>query len=216
MSGDFQATKNFSLKSHKINWHVIINCPGNFTSSNPGSISPTGANFSSTEKRVLQWSCDNGEFSKGGTPLVDRKLETLQWEENSALRTPYNHSDRCFNKRLEGILQGSFNRGEMVKGGKAFSHKCSRITGIKICNPNFHKEFVTLTSLEDGLYLQSTAFKNQQANLELSAISSDHNYCRVPSKQVKCQSRLGVQECNRLIRLETSADILSENNQTNS
>ena len=32
----------------------------------------------------------------------------------------------------------------MVKGGEAFSHKCSRITDIKICNPNFHKEFVTL------------------------------------------------------------------------
>ena len=43
-----------------------------------------------------------------------------------------------------GILQGSFDRGEIVIGGKAFSHKCSRITGIKICSPNFHKEFVTL------------------------------------------------------------------------
>ena len=46
--------------------------------------------------------------------------------------------------------------------------------------------------------------------MELSDISSYHNYCRVPSKQVECQRRLGVQECNRLIRLETS----SENNQT--
>ena len=32
----------------------------------------------------------------------------------------------------------------MVKGGEAFSHKCSTITSIKISNPNFHKEFVTL------------------------------------------------------------------------
>ena len=60
----------------------------------------------------------------------------------------------------------------MVKGGKAFSHKCSRITGIKICNPNFHKEFVTLDHScssrqqscsgiphEDGWYPQSTASK---------------------------------------------------------
>ena len=63
MSGDFQATKNFSLKSHKINWSVIINCSGHCTSSNPVSISSTGANISSTEKRILQWSCDTGEFS---------------------------------------------------------------------------------------------------------------------------------------------------------
>ena len=47
-------------------------------------------------------------------------------------------------QKAGGILQGSFNKGDMVKGGEAFSHKCSRITGIKICNPNFHKEFVTL------------------------------------------------------------------------
>ena len=115
----------------------------------------------------------------------------------------------------------------MVKGREAFSHKCSRITGIKICNPNFHKEFVTLDhsclsrqqncsdiSLEDGWYPQFTDSKNQQVNLELSAISSDHNYCRVPSKQVKCQSRPRVQECDRLIWLETWSESLSENNQT--
>ena len=29
------------------------------------------------KKRVLQWSCDTGEFSQGGTSLLDGKLETL-------------------------------------------------------------------------------------------------------------------------------------------
>ena len=67
MSGDFQATKSFNFKSHKVSWPVFINCPGHFTSSNPVSISSTGATISSTEKRVLQWSCDTGEFSQGGT-----------------------------------------------------------------------------------------------------------------------------------------------------
>ena len=32
----------------------------------------------------------------------------------------------------------------MVKGGEGYSHKYSRITGIKIYNANFHKEFATL------------------------------------------------------------------------
>ena len=128
-------------------------------------------------------------------------------------------------QKAGGILQGSFDRGEWFVGGEVFSHKCSRITGIKICNANFHKEFVILDhscssgqqscsniSPEDGWYPQSTAFKNQQVNSELSAISSDHNYCRVTSKQGECQSRLGVQECNRLTRLETSSESLLENN----
>ena len=34
------------------------------------------------------------------------------------------------------------------------------------------------------------------------------------SKQVECQSRLGAQECNGFIRLETSSESFSENNQT--
>ena len=126
-----------------------------------------------------------------------------------------------------GHTTRGFQQGETVKGGEEFSHKCSRITGITFCNPNFHKEFVILDhscssrqqswsgiSLEDGWYPQSTASKKQQVNLELSAISSDHNYCRVPSEQVECLSKLEVQECNRLIRLETSSENLSENNQT--
>ena len=160
--------------------------------------------------------------------------ELLWWMENLKLCNgrkiqqrepiPCDHSGRCHNKMLGGILQGSFDREEMVKG-EAFSHKCSRITGIKICSPNFHKEFVTPDhsrssrqswsgiSFEDGWYPQSTASK-KQVNLELSAISSDHNYCRVPSEQVECQSRQIVQECNRLFRLETSSENLSENNQT--
>ena len=114
----------------------------------------------------------------------------------------------------------------MVKGGETCSNECSRITGINIYNPNFLKEFVTPTpehscssgqqscsgiSLKDRWYPQSTAFKNQQVNLDLSTITMiylDHNYCRVPFKQVECQRRLGVQECNSLIRLETSLESL--------
>ena len=38
MSADFQATKNFSLKSHKVSWPVVINCLGHFTNSNLVSI----------------------------------------------------------------------------------------------------------------------------------------------------------------------------------
>ena len=36
------ATKNFSLKSHKVNYPDFIKCPGYFTSTNPGLTSLTG------------------------------------------------------------------------------------------------------------------------------------------------------------------------------
>ena len=73
----FLHNKNFSFKSHKVNWLVAIKCPGHFTSMDPILIPSTEANISSTEKGVLQWSCNTGEFSQGGAPLVDGKRETL-------------------------------------------------------------------------------------------------------------------------------------------
>ena len=88
MSGDFHATKNFSLKS-------------------------TGENISPTEKEFLKRPCDTREFSPGRTPLMDGKRETLQQEENSAVRTPYDDSTNgCLNKILRGVLQESFDRGK--------------------------------------------------------------------------------------------------------
>ena len=145
MSGDFQATKNFSLKSDKVSWPVVINCPDHFTSSNTVSISSTGANISSTEKKVLQWSRDIGEFSQRGTLLVDGKLKTLQWEENSATRTPYDHSDRCLNKRLGGMLQGSFDRGKWSTGEKYFHINVLELLALIFSILTFTKDLSHLT-----------------------------------------------------------------------
>ena len=71
-----------TFKQPKVNWPVIINCPGHFTSSNLVSRSSAGANISSTERRVLQWSCDSGKFSQEITTLVSGKLETFQCDEH--------------------------------------------------------------------------------------------------------------------------------------
>ena len=62
----------------------------------------------------------------------------------------------------------------MPAGGIGTPHKCFRNNGCKICNPDFHKK-------SKG-YTQSKAFKNQQVSLELSAVSCDHNYCRICTK----------------------------------
>ena len=108
---------------------------------------------------------------------------------------------------------------EFIQGGNGFLYKFSRVTGIKICNPSFHEEFAPLDhscssgqqscsgiSVEDGTR-NPQVLKVRKLKLELkselSTILSDHNYFRVPSKQVGCQSRLRVQDCNRLVRLET-------------
>ena len=45
------------------------------------------------------------------TPLVNRKLETLYWEKNSATGTPYLHSGRCLNKNW-GCTVREFRHGK--------------------------------------------------------------------------------------------------------
>ena len=130
-------------------------------------------------------------------------------------------------KRVGRTLQRSLNRGEMVEKGTGILHKCFRTNGCKICNPNFQKKSLEfnysysdgqqscpIISLENGGYTQSEAFKNQQANLALSAVSWDHNYCRIFTKQTECANRLRVSEFQGSLRLETVSKHVSEHNQT--
>ena len=111
---------------------------------NPVSISSTRATISSTEKRVLQWSFDTGEFSQGVTPSVIGKLETLQWEENSATRTQYDHSDRRFNVRLE-ILQVCLDRGKWSKEEKHFHVNVLKLLTLKFASLPFTNNLSHLT-----------------------------------------------------------------------
>ena len=133
MSRHSHSTKNFSLKSHKVNWPVVINCPDHFTSTIPVSISSTGVNIIFTEKGVLQWSRDTGEFSQGGTPLKNGKLETLQWDENSATRTPYDHS--------KGVSTGE----KWPKEEKHFHINVLELLALKIAILTFTKNLSHLT-----------------------------------------------------------------------
>ena len=126
-------------------------------------------------------------------------------------------------QKAGGILQKNFHRGKWSKEEKIFHTNVLELLALKLLIITFTRNLSHLTihvpvenkialayiSLEEGWQPQSTAFKNQQASLELSTISSDYNYCRVASKQVECQSRLGVQECNRFIWLETTWESFS-------
>ena len=112
-----------------------------------------------------------------------------------------------------GHIAKEFSQGKWSKEEKIFHTNVLELLALKLLIITFTRNLSHLTihvpvenkialayiSLEEGWQPQSTAFKNQQASLELSTISSDYNYCRVASKQVECQSRLGVQECNRFI-----------------
>ena len=86
-------------------------------------------------------------------------------------------------KSGEHIAMKSQQRG-MVEKRTATPYKCFRTNGRKMCNPNLHKKILKfnysypdgqqscpIVSLQNGGYTQSRAFKNQQVNLALSAVS---------------------------------------------
>ena len=128
-------------------------------------------------------------------------------------------------KGWEAHCKGISAGGEMVEKGTGIPHKCFRTNGYKICNPNFQikslefnysysdgQQSCPIISLKNGGYTQSEAFKNQQANLALSAVSWNHNYCRIFTKQTECPNRLRVSEFQGSLRLETASKHVSEHN----
>ena len=92
----FTQRKRSILNLTKLN---VIDCLSHFTSTNPVSMHLTGTNIRSTEKGVLQWSCDTSEF------MVHGKLSTLQWEKTQQreLHTIIIHIDV---KRLRAYCEG--------------------------------------------------------------------------------------------------------------
>ena len=126
MSGDFYATIDFSFKSHKVNWPVVIKCPVHFTNTCLISISLTGANISFTEKGVLQWSCNTGEL--------------FWW-----MRTSYAHSDRCLNKRPGAYCKVVSRGGKWSKEEKLFHINVLELLALKSAILASTKNFSYLT-----------------------------------------------------------------------
>ena len=130
----FTQRKTSILNLTKLN---VIDCLSHFTSTNPVSMHLTGTNIRSTEKGVLQWSCDTSEF------MVHGKLSTLQWEKTSAKGTPYDYySHRC--QKVEGILRGSFDRGKRSKE-KHIHINVLKLLALKFAILTFTKYLADLT-----------------------------------------------------------------------
>ena len=88
-----------------------MTCASHFTSTNPVSISSTKTNISSSEKGVLQWLCDAEELAREKHLWWMENLKPCNGKKDLAKGTPYDHSDRCLNKKREAYCKGSFNSG---------------------------------------------------------------------------------------------------------
>ena len=57
---------------------------------------------------------------------------------------------------------------------------------------NTEEMTLSLKRETDFFAFKSIAFKNQQINLALSAVSWDHNYCRIFMNEIECPNRLSL------------------------
>ena len=77
--------------------------------------------------------------------MVDGKLETLQYEENSATKTPYDHSDRCLNKRLGAYCKGVSTGRKESKEEKHFHINFLELLASKFAILTFTKNLSHMT-----------------------------------------------------------------------
>ena len=68
---------------------------------------------------------------------------------------------------------------------------------------------LVVSSKERG-YKECELDSNKQENLEIPYKAWDHDYCRVPTGSLECSSRLGVQELERLQRVDAKTRCISE------
>ena len=82
--------------------------------------------------------------------MVNTKFENLQWSLLDSFSQSSTDSDRCIQKGMECSMSRDINRGAMVKGGIAVTHKCVRIESSKI----------STFDLQQAKIFESSSFSN--------------------------------------------------------
>lgn len=156
---------------------------------------------------------------ENGIRVVDGKPETFKWEV-SARKTPrLSHVDGCIEKRLGSRLSRPTNRGTLVVERGRSSYQHSGVEGSSVGNQNIYKTTLkgtvypssngqhnsSILHRKDGGYPERNFARTKSKDLELSSIQEDHNYCGILTRKVEQDSRLGVEECQGLQRVETQS-----------
>ena len=218
------SNKNQTFDIDQTYWDTVIYNPSSLTCKNSVSLPTTGTNKFSKDPGLIQGLCAVRNSGQKGTSVVDREYKALQWQEPTSYRTCNDYTNRCIKKGLGGILQGSLNRGCLVKGGEVLPYQYPRNESLEVGNLDIYKgnvnESNTYTNRqqdsscifnENGWYTQHPSPQYKQIDLGVSVIKGDHSYSRIPTKQVECQGGLGIQECEGPLRVEiTKEDFLED------
>lgn len=192
------------------------------------TVSPfaTSTNTSFEIKKVISSQGKIEPFCQRGVDVVDREPEVFQWENIASTKHKSSSDpDGCLNERVGGSLSRYQDRGPLVIRGTEISYKCVRTTsyqaGTTVISQNPQTQVHSFSSRQQNCPL--IPFKNgrdkeqdhdQDNKRDLGDfVGREHNYFRrVSSRCLEPDSRLGVSESQRLLRLETVSSTIPENN----
>ena len=111
----------------------------------------------------------------------------------------------------------------MVKGGTVVTHKCVRTESSKVSTfdlqqtkffesssfSNRQHDCTTLPSENGRRNRELNVTEIKQRNFVVSLETSDHNYCRIPSKFFECGGRLAVSKQQGHFKIETLSKSIS-------
>ena len=193
--------------------HSACCVTGSFTD----SISSTNEHRSSSQKTPLRLRDFNVSGGKIGVKMVDRKLEDPGGKPYSS---PPSRADDLFRRSKNGGLGGSlspgFHGGSVECRGKTPEYKPPGADCGGISHKNIHQRLEaiiyphenrqhlsTLVPLKDGGDEKLGDAGGFQEDMGIPLGAPDHDYCRMDPIPSEYYSRLGVQECKGLVRVET-------------
>ena len=216
--------RNFGSRVIKIPGPPNLFHPGHFPRPPPLPTSSKAEEHYNDLRAIVRGHINTRFSSPRGSSVVARPPSRVEWQ--SAIPTPnrpYNR-DRCLSKGLGGILRRGQHWRPMVFRGEKTTHQLSRATRRVVCNQNIHKDHSMCTcETIDGQCSSSCIYKqnggysftcfSQPSNRPVGVVSreSTDSVSSTPLGKIKHTSRQGIEDFNRLERLETQSKPISSN-----
>lgn len=162
-------------------------------------------------------------FSKGNQ-MVDKQPLLDEWEVNFSSPIKNCHPDRRIKEGLGGSLFGEVSRGAVVSEGVTPAHKSFRTESSTFSPTNLLKSpesnkcaysngqyDSSFIPCQNGGHSQQGIDVSSKGNLGFSSVKTDHDYCRVPARDLECRGGQGIKAFPGLKRVVALPPDISKN-----
>ena len=182
--------------------------------------SPAGTPACLQTRYLMMWQIQEqnsiGQSEQERTGVVDRESENKRREIHSNQTSRHDNTNRCLFSRMGCPLSGNEDRGCMDTRRDQLLHQCFRTKSSLPGIIDFHNKQETIShpfsdrqhlcdsiSAENGGYTKQMHDRHCEKDMGIPPTIRDHNYCRIPAISTEPDSRLGIEACEGLDRMET-------------